>query len=296
MIAIRIAKGNKPLLHCMLSDTLAQIERIGLSLTALLLAVAVTVGVDNMVQSFKQTFDQWLDKRLITEMYVRTSNEEALLEFVAARKNSEHPIDLYPIASTNTQFQNLPLSVAAFKPERIYEENWPLISYEKDTWTAIRKGYGILVNEQFAYWHGKTVGDVILIEAPLEKGTKLKLSIKGVYADYGNSKSEIMINLSKFKRYFSEDKIISFALDIPSGKFDEATKDLVATHGLLNSEIMNQKFIKSYSKNVFDKTFSVTDALSKAMIIVASLTIFTALMTLAEVRLENLAPLWALGI
>ena len=59
---------------------------------------------------------------------------------------------------------------------------------------------------------------------------------------------------------------------------------------------MNQKFIKSYSKNVFDKTFSVTDALSKAMIIVASLTIFTALMTLAEVRLENLAPLWALGI
>ena len=40
-----------------------------------MLSIAVTIGVDNMVKSFEETFSIWLDKRLITEMYVRTNSE-----------------------------------------------------------------------------------------------------------------------------------------------------------------------------------------------------------------------------
>ena len=51
-----------------------------------------------------------------------------------------------------------------------------------------------------------------------------------------------------------------------------------------------------FSKNVFNKTFTVTRSLSDAMIIIATLTLLTSLISLSEIRVINLSPLWALGI
>jgi putative ABC transport system permease protein len=47
---------------------------------------------------------------------------------------------------------------------------------------------------------------------------------------------------------------------------------------------------------VFEKTFTVTRSLSDAMIIIATLTLLTSLVSLSEIRVINLSPLWALGI
>tara|TARA_B000000441_G_scaffold99972_1_gene70007 strand:+ start:220 stop:1689 length:1470 start_codon:yes stop_codon:yes gene_type:complete len=57
---------ENPILKWFFSDTLKQVKRISLSLNALMLSIAVTIGVDNMVKSFEETFSIWLDKRLIT--------------------------------------------------------------------------------------------------------------------------------------------------------------------------------------------------------------------------------------
>ena len=47
---------------------------------------------------------------------------------------------------------------------------------------------------------------------------------------------------------------------------------------------------------MFEKTFTVTRSLSDAMIIIATLTLLTSLVSLSEIRVINLSPLWALGI
>ena len=64
----------------------------------------------------------------------------------------------------------------------------------------------------------------------------------------------------------------------------------------LETDIINQQTIKEFSKNVFEKTFTVTRSLSDAMIIIATLTLLTSLVSLSEIRVINLSPLWALGI
>ena len=45
-----------------------------------MLSIAVTIGVDNMVKSFEETFSIWLEKRLITEMYVRADSDDLAIK------------------------------------------------------------------------------------------------------------------------------------------------------------------------------------------------------------------------
>jgi putative ABC transport system permease protein len=54
--------------------------------------------------------------------------------------------------------------------------------------------------------------------------------------------------------------------------------------------------MKAESKRIFSRTFSVTAALNAFTLGVAGIALLTSLLTLANSRLPQLAPLWAIGI
>ncbi len=54
--------------------------------------------------------------------------------------------------------------------------------------------------------------------------------------------------------------------------------------------------MKAESKRIFNRTFSVTAALNAFTLGVAGIALLTSLLTLANSRLPQLAPLWAIGI
>ena len=63
--------------------------RLSLALMALLLALAVNVGVGTMVESFRRTFLGYLDQRLAAELYVdraaTTTEAAAIADWLEAR-------------------------------------------------------------------------------------------------------------------------------------------------------------------------------------------------------------------
>ena len=91
---------ENPILKWFFSDTLKQVKRISLSLNALMLSIAVTIGVDNMVKSFEETFSIWLDKRLITEMYVRADSDDLAIKISRETIKEKNVINVYPIIET----------------------------------------------------------------------------------------------------------------------------------------------------------------------------------------------------
>jgi len=60
--------------------------------------------------------------------------------------------------------------------------------------------------------------------------------------------------------------------------------------------ITDRDAIKDFSLSIFERTFSVTGALSVLTLAVAGVAILTSLITLASMRLPQLAPIWALGV
>ena len=261
-----------------------------------MLAVAVTIGVDNMVKNFKETFNIWLEKRLITEVYVKVEDQNKA-ELLINGLHNEHLVkNFYPITSLKISFNNQLTTIVGFKPAEIYIKNWPLVKSNEQTWKEVQNGKGVLINEQFFYKYGLGIGDIIKLDSLLNPEKKVRYQIVGIYPDYGNRLGQIMMNIHSFQEYYSKDIPLNFALEIDPRSYDSVSEMLLNKYGLLDVEIINQSTIKEFSTQIFDRTFAITNALSDSMIVVATLTILTTLITLSEIRLANLTPLWVLGI
>jgi putative ABC transport system permease protein len=66
--------------------------------------------------------------------------------------------------------------------------------------------------------------------------------------------------------------------------------------GLDDRNLADQATMKAESKRIFNRTFAVTAALNAFTLGVAGIALLTSLLTLANSRLPQLAPLWAIGI
>jgi putative ABC transport system permease protein len=60
--------------------------------------------------------------------------------------------------------------------------------------------------------------------------------------------------------------------------------------------VADQATVKAESIRIFNRTFAVTSALNAFTLGVAGIALLTSLLTLANSRLPQLAPLWAIGI
>lgn len=60
--------------------------------------------------------------------------------------------------------------------------------------------------------------------------------------------------------------------------------------------IIDQGELKKLSTGIFERTFMVTAALNTLMLAVSSIALFASLLTLSNLRLAHVAPLWALGV
>jgi putative ABC transport system permease protein len=62
------------------------------------------------------------------------------------------------------------------------------------------------------------------------------------------------------------------------------------------ARIIDQAALKALSLSVFERTFSVTGALNVLTLAVAAFAILMSLLTLAAMRLPQMAPVWAMGM
>jgi putative ABC transport system permease protein len=66
--------------------------------------------------------------------------------------------------------------------------------------------------------------------------------------------------------------------------------------GLDSGRVVNQASLKAISLGIFEQTFTVTAALNVLTLAVAGFALLMSLLTLASIRLPQLAPVWALGL
>lgn len=85
-------------------------------------------------------------------------------------------------------------------------------------------------------------------------------------------------------------------LRVAPGKIAPLIAALQQTFGLDDRNVADQATMKAESKRIFNRTFSVTAALNAFTLGVAGVALLTSLLTLANSRLPQLAPLWAIGL
>lgn len=270
------------------ADTRQQLPGLSLALAALLLAMAANVGVSTMVSSFRLTFTGFLDQRLASELYVYADDPAiaARIEgFVTPRVDA-----VLPLLEVDRELAGMAGQVYAARDHATYRDNWQFIAAVPGVWDVLAQGAGVLVNEQLARRTGLALDDILNLAPGIDQ------PIIGIYGDYGNTAAQAIVTEGLFRDLFPEVAATRFGLRMNPDDVAALRTALEAEFALPEANLINQSALKAFSLEVFERTFAVTTALNILTLCVAGFAMLMSLLTLAGMRLPQLAPVWALGL
>lgn len=266
------------------ADTRQQVPGLSLALMALLLAASANIGVSTMVSSFRLTFVDFLDQRLASDLYIQAEDERQAAEIEAFMQPLTE--EIMPLLYVDTRLAGQSAELYGVRVGATYKDNWGFLTSQDGAWDSVAEGSAVVINEQLARRADIWVGDALSV------GPGLSLPVAGVFGDYGNPIGQAVV---------SEDLFKSIQPDVRPVRFGVRTRDkedlraALAEFGLKEPQIIDQHAIKDFSLGVFERTFTVTAALNILTLSVAGFAILTSLLTLAAIRVPQLAPAWAMG-
>jgi len=286
-------RAKRALVGWFWADSRQQLSGLSLALMALLLALAVNVGVGTMVETFSRTFISWLDGRLAADIYLTAANDAHAAEIKAWLRQRPEVEAVLQGGRAETQIGGAPIEIFGLPDHATYRDHWPLLESAANVWARLRPGDAGFISEQLSRRLKLGIGDRIEVPAP---GGSWTLEIVGIYADYGNPKGQIAVNIAALIRRFPQIPLTRLALRVTPGEVPALISSLQQKFGLDGRSLVDQATLKAESTRIFNRTFAVTAALNAFTLGVAGVALLTSLLTLANSRLPQLAPLWAIGI
>ena len=280
--------AKKPIAVWFWADTRQQLSGQSMALMALLLALATNVGVGTMVSSFRQTFVSYLDQRLASELYVSGRSEseaDAMRAWLQPRSDA-----VLPIWNVDGKVAGQPAQIFGVADHETYRKNWPMLSAVPEVWDKIARGEGVLINEQLSRRENLNPGSAISLPGNWHS------QVVGVYSDYGNPIGQVIVSIDQLNLRYTNVTKLRYGIRVQPDRAAALAEDLRKQFDLPTTNVVNQSDLKAFSLEVFERTFTVTTALNVLTLGVAAIAMFASLMTLAEMRLPQLAPVWAMGL
>ena len=275
------------------ADSRQQLSGLSLALMALLLALAVNVGVGTMVETFSRTFVGWLDGRLAADVYLNAADNAQAAEIKAWLQRRPEVEAILRGGRADSQIDGTPIEILGLADQATISGHWPLLQSTADSWDRLRAGNAGLASEQLARRLRLAVGD--RIEIATASGN-WPIEVVGIYADYGNPKGQLAVNIDALLRHFPDIPQTRLGLRVAAPAIPALMSALRDKFGLDDRNLLDQATLKAESTRIFNRTFAVTGALNAFTLGVAGVALLTSLLTLSHSRLPQLAPLWAIGI
>jgi putative ABC transport system permease protein len=275
------------------------LSRTGLAASALTLAVAASLGVALMIDSFRTSVEDWLVNYLRADIYIGMGEHQGdafspdfieslrRLEGVASvglgrRLTVDDPVhgslELFVVATSAEDFQSFQLKSG--RPEGL--------------WQRFSSAGEVLVSEPFANRFDLSPGDVF--ELATDRGRRA-LTIAGVYFDYSSDRGVLTMSPETFARSFDPRGYRAASLYLESGV--DSGRVLAEFERSLNPDgqlfARSNRELRDLSLGIFDRTFEVTGILRLLAMVVAVTGIIAALMSLQLERTREYAMLRAIG-
>ncbi len=270
----------------------------GVSLAAIVAAVSLMVSMAIMVTSFRQSLDEWLERVLPADLYLRTGagSDTAFLSPAEQRV-----IAALPGVGRVEFLRSQRLFVAPDKPPitllaRAVEAEGrvpPLLGA-----AYVRKPGdppAAWVSEIAANVYGWQPGDVI--ELPLG-GRQGRFTVAGVWRDYARQQGAVLIERYEYVRTTGDANANDAALWLAPGADPASLSREIEARvaGGANLEIAGPGEIRSLSLRIFDRTFAVTYALEAVAVIIGLLGLSSGFGALALARRREFGMLRHLGM
>ncbi len=283
------AQASSAIAQWFWADSRMQISGLSVALMAMLLALATNIGVGTMVDGFRKTFIDWLDQRLIAEIYILPGEETRKAEIVSWLNDQKDVTAILPKIGAQGRIENWPVNIVGFVDHSSYRDHWPMKAETTDIWDAVAKDEAVVVSEQLAQRLSLRLEDTLTFG-------DWQPRVVGIYPDYGNPRGQISADYETVRKFYPDALGTGLNLRVNPDAIPRLMSDLRDRFDLGEGELTDQTSIKAFSKGIFEKTFAVTAALNVLTMLIAGFAMFMSLLTLSEMRLPQLAPLWAGGL
>jgi putative ABC transport system permease protein len=229
----------------------------------------------------------------MADVYLNAADNTQTAEIRAWLQQRTEVEAILPGGRAETQIGGAPIEILGLADHATYRDRWPLLQAGANAWCRLRAGDAGFVSEQLARRLKLGVGDSLEVPAP---GGNWTLEVVGIYADYGNPKGQIAVNIAALTRRFPQIPLTRLGLRVAPAAVPALISELQNKFGLDSRNLVDQATLKAESTRIFNRTFAVTAALNTFTLGVAGIALLTSLLTLGNSRLPQLAPLWAIGI
>jgi len=299
----RLANRRGLLTRYALRGIHAHLSRTALSISALSVAVAATLGVSIMITSFRTTVADWLSYTLRSDIYVSALYSHATGRDGHLRPQTRSLIQSLEVVTetssgrrVNIDSQYGPVDLLAIEMASRSQKGFHFVDRPlAGIWPRYRGGEVVLISEPYAYRHDLKTGDELLLHTP---GGPVTRPIGGIFYDYGSDQGLISLARPTYARLWEDPGISTVGIFL---RPEVSTATAIDTlRNILDGQdddlrIRSNREIREHSMAVFDRTFAITQVLRMLAIGVAFIGVLSALMALQLDLTREQAVLRATG-
>jgi putative ABC transport system permease protein len=277
--------------------------RNAIAVSALMVGLALMVGVSAMIHSFRQTVDLWLDQTVKADLIVAPPTWLGAGPVGALPESMRGRLEAIPgVAAVDSyrdvrmEFRDAPIVVVA-RDLLLHAKHSRYLFMEGDSPTVlaetVRKDQ-IIVSETFARQFGLGRGDRMTLPGP--QGP-VEFTIAGRFYDYSTDGGKVVLDRSLYARLWGDRSATVFPIYLAPGADPEAIRRMVSERlqGGPPAMILTNGDLKREVLRIFDQTFAITYALEIIAVTVALLGIANTLLSGILERKRELAVLRAIG-
>ncbi len=289
-------------------DIVRSLSRTSVTIAALMLSVAVIIGVSIMIDSFRNTVVTWLDNVLAADIYISPAGQAARVSgqidpaFIEQVRGVEGVSQVSLLRAATVFADNgESVEVRAFSPQP-NETRRPFLWADgsaEEVFAALDEG-AVIVSEVFARRKGLPLNAPSTLTLMTDAGPHT-FPVAGIFYDYAAPELGYMLmRLQTYQQYWQDRAISNVGLFLTPervGQADALTQELQARFaGQYALEITSNRGVKAAALVVFDRTFTITAALRLLATLVAFIGVLSALMSLQLERTRELGTLLANGM
>ncbi|HUR54701.1 MAG TPA: ABC transporter permease [Gemmataceae bacterium] len=272
----------------------------GIAVAAMMLAMAMNVGVRTMVTSFRGALASWMDRRFAADVFVgpellvnhkiEATIDPRVEEWVRAQPQTASLVEYRAVTAP---IAGKPTLLVGTDVGELLTSNFPVTSVEQGR--AFNPATDVLVSEPLSGRTGWSAGDAIDVDSPTGRQ---KFHVHGVFFDFGNERGQLLMDRRTYAAAWNDPGVTSLHVRLKPGSDPEALAPQWASELRKDYPIVANSYrhVKGEVMAVFDRTFRVTDVLTWLAGGVAFCGLAGSLLALALARRRDYSVLAAVGM
>jgi putative ABC transport system permease protein len=284
-------------------DLSKSVSRISIAIAALMIAVAVTIGVSLMINSFRFTIDTWLGQTLQGDIYISTPGltttqpgsaiDPKIVKAVLEQEGVAEIASLraVTVGSTVGSASLTAIDQPVRNPGLFLSAN----GTPEQVWKEMQEG-AVIVSEPFASRHQiPEKGGVIQLYSDIGL---VAFPVAGIISDYASTQGIIRMEMEIYQKYWNDESISALALFLePGSDLQEITRRLqVSLAPIQDVFVRPNQELRSEALSIFDRTFAITGAMQILATLVAFVGVLSTMLAIQLEKKRQMGILRSIGL